>query len=248
MRRQIQIVMQDPYSTLDPRMTVRELVAEPFAIHRDAVPPQGRDRAVRDLLGAVGLSREHLDRYPHEFSGGQLQRIGIARALALRPRVLVCDEPVSALDVSVQAQVINLLKDLQAEFGLSYIFISHDLSVVRHMSDRVAVMYLGKVVEIGDEEEIYDRAAHPYTQALHSAAAGAGRDGWKRIVLAGVVRSAMHPPPGCSFHTRCWKAQPVCAVDEPALTQRPGSAHPCACHFADTSTETATAAAELGTS
>lgn len=236
MRRQIQFVMQDPYTALDPRMSVRAIIEEPFAIHREIPSRRDREAAVRALLDAVGLSRDHLDRYPHEFSGGQLQRIGIARALALRPRILVCDEPVSALDLSIQAQVINLLKDIQEQFGLSCIFIAHDLSVVRHVADRVAVMYLGTIVEQGDDEQVYDRPAHPYTQALQSASLriDAKDDRSHRIVLSGEIPTALDPPVGCAFRSRCWKAEAVCATSTPSLELRTGVDHPCACHFADT--------------
>nr|BEK67973.1 dipeptide ABC transporter ATP-binding protein [Kitasatospora purpeofusca] len=238
-RRNIQMVFQDPYTSLNPRMTVGDIIGEPFEIHPEVAPKGDRRKAVQDLLDVVGLNPEYINRYPHQFSGGQRQRIGIARGLALKPEVIICDEPVSALDVSVQAQVINLLEQLQGEFNLSYMFIAHDLSIVRHISDRVGVMYLGKMVEIGSDLEIYDHATHPYTQALLSAVPvpdPAAREIRDRIVLTGDVPSPANPPSGCRFRTRCWLAQERCSTEVPLLavpsTLSGLAAHESACHFA----------------
>ena len=233
-RRDMQVVLQDPYTSLNPRKTVGDIVGEPFEIHPEVAPKGDRRRKVQELLEVVGLNPEHIRRYPHQFSGGQRQRIGIARALALQPRVIVCDEPVSALDVSIQAQVMNLLGELQTEFGLSYIFIAHDLGVVRHLSDRVAVMYLGKIVETGSAEDIYERATHPYTQALLSSVPvpDPSLRGRREVIrLTGDVPSPADPPSGCRFRTRCPKAEDLCAEQEPVLA---GGDHPSACHFAET--------------
>ena len=240
MRRDIQIVFQDPYTSLNPRKTVGDIVGEPFDIHPDVVPRGGRRRRVQELLDLVGLNPEHINRYPHQFSGGQRQRIGIARGIALNPKVLICDEPVSALDVSVQAQVVNLLEKLQDELGLAYVFIAHDLSVVRHISDRIAVMYLGKIVEVGTEHEIYETPTHPYTRALLSAVPvpdPRAREVRQQIVLTGDVPSPANPPSGCRFHTRCWKATEMCSREEPALVERPdgNGGHASACHYAEES-------------
>lgn len=235
LRRKIQIIFQDPYTSLNPRMSVGDIIGEPFKLHKDARPAQGIRNRVKELLDLVGLNPDHINRYPHQFSGGQRQRIGIARGLALNPDVIICDEPVSALDVSVQAQVMNLLEDLQKEMGLSYIFIAHDLSVVRHISDRVGVMYLGKLAELGHDEEIYSAPAHPYTQALLSAVPvpdPTQRGHRQQIVLKGDPPSPANPPSGCRFRTRCWKATDRCAEEVPELMVRPGITQLAACHYA----------------
>ncbi|MGL3806537.1 ABC transporter ATP-binding protein [Paeniglutamicibacter sp. R2-26] len=234
MRRNIQLIFQDPYSSLNPRMTVEQLVGEPFEIHPDIAPKSGRKAKIKELLELVGLNPDHAERYPHNFSGGQQQRIGIARGIALNPKMLICDEPVSALDVSVRAQVVNLLDDLQKELGLSYLFIAHDLQIVRHISDRVATMYLGRIVELGTYAELYDNTAQPYTRALLSAAPELRRhDGTdrERIILQGDPPSPIDPPAGCRFHTRCPMAQAICATREPELIPL-GPTHVARCHFA----------------
>jgi oligopeptide/dipeptide ABC transporter ATP-binding protein len=237
LRRDIQMIFQDPYSSLNPRQTVGAIVGAPFRLQK-AQTENGVKRAVQDLLEMVGLNPEHYNRYPHEFSGGQRQRIGIARTLALKPRLIVADEPVSALDVSIQAQVINLMEDLQTQLGLTYVVIAHDLSVVRHISNNVAVMYLGKLVEVAGRDQLYARPRHPYTVALMSAVPipepvrgeGGVRARRERIRLTGDVPSPLNPPPACRFHTRCWKAQEICRTTEPPLAELV-TGHKVACHF-----------------
>lgn len=233
-RRAIQIIFQDPFSSLDNRMTIRDIVAEPMKVHKIGTTQERTDR-VAFLLEKVGLKAEHLERYPHEFSGGQRQRIGVARALALSPSLIICDEPVSALDVSVQAQVLNLLEDMQEEFGLTYLFIAHDLAVVEHISDRVMVMYLGKIVEVAEADEIYTNPKHPYSEALlQSIPAPDPRLFQERIPLEGTVPNPANPPSGCYFHTRCPYVQEICRREQPPLAPVSGNAdHYAACHFAD---------------
>jgi oligopeptide/dipeptide ABC transporter ATP-binding protein len=247
LRREVQMIFQDPYSSLNPRRRVGAIIGDPFAIHGTATGAE-RKRQVQELMERVGLNPEHFNRFPSEFSGGQRQRIGVARALALRPKLIICDEPVSALDVSIQAQILNLLSDLQQEYGLSYLFIAHDLEVVRHVSDKVAVMYLGRIGEAAPAEDLYDKPRHPYTAALLSAAPAADPDSAaarQRIILAGDVPSPIDPPAGCRFHPRCPKAQEICGRVEPPLVREPGTeteetsapdvpggwAHVTACHF-----------------
>jgi oligopeptide/dipeptide ABC transporter ATP-binding protein len=239
LRREMQMIFQDPYSSLNPRKTVGSIIAEPFVIHGMKDGKGERKKAVQELMDVVGLNPEHYNRYPHEFSGGQRQRIGVARAIALRPKVIVADEPVSALDVSIQAQVLNLLRDLQRDLGLTLIFIAHDLSVVRHMCDRVAVMYLGKIYELASSDELYAHPRMPYTGALMSAVPvpdprlAAAK---KRQLLTGDVPSPTNPPSGCRFHTRCWKAQEICRAQDPVLEVKEGG-NLAACHFPLTDAE-----------
>ncbi|ALD63260.1 hypothetical protein AFL94_04125 [Arthrobacter sp. LS16] len=233
MRRNIQLIFQDPYASLNPRMTIEQILMEPFEIYPDAVPRSGRRAKIAELMELVGLNPDHLERYPHNFSGGQQQRIGIARGIALNPKVLICDEAVSALDVSVRAQVVNLLASLQQELGLSYVFIAHDLQIVRHISDTVAAMYLGRVIETGAYDQVYDRSAHPYTQALLSAAPELRQEPGKSrqlIMLQGDPPSPIDPPSGCRFHTRCPVARPSCATAEPGLDPV-GEGHAARCFF-----------------
>ncbi|HEY3733809.1 MAG TPA: dipeptide ABC transporter ATP-binding protein [Streptosporangiaceae bacterium] len=245
-RREIQMIFQDPYSSLNPRQTVGSIIGAPFRL-QGVKPDNGVKATVQELLKMVGLNPEHYNRYPYEFSGGQRQRIGIARTLALRPKLIVADEPVSALDVSIQAQVVNLLADLQSELGLTYVIIAHDLSVIRHVCNRVAVMYLGHLVELASRDDLYARPRHPYTVALMSAVPSPepvhrGPDGRRqrreRVRLSGEVPSPLDPPPACRFHTRCWKAQEICKTEQPPLVEL-ATGHHVACHFPENTPATA---------
>ncbi|MGH2969829.1 MAG: ABC transporter ATP-binding protein [Solirubrobacteraceae bacterium] len=241
LRQDMQMIFQDPYSSLNPRKTIGTIIGEPFAIQGVDHGESTRKKTVQELMDLVGLNPEHYNRYPHEFSGGQRQRIGVARALALRPKIIIADEPVSALDVSIQAQILNLLRELQREFGLTLVFIAHDLSVVRHMCDRVAVMYLGRIVELASSDQLYAHPRMPYTGALMSAVPVADprlAAAKKRQVLAGDVPSPTNPPPACRFHTRCWKAQELCRTEDPPLEVKEGG-NVAACHFPLTDAEVA---------
>ena len=241
LRQDMQMIFQDPYSSLNPRKTIGAIIAEPFSIQGMHKAEGERKKTVQELMDLVGLNPEHYNRYPHEFSGGQRQRIGVARALALKPKIIIADEPVSALDVSIQAQILNLLRDLQREFGLTLVFIAHDLSVVRHMCDRVAVMYLGRIVEMATSDQLYAHPRMPYTGALMSAVPVADprlAAGKKRQVLTGDVPSPTNPPPACRFHTRCWKAQEICGQENPPLEVKEGG-NIAACHFPLTDEEVA---------